>query len=125
MAKYITVQAVGKPNTTILWEKNKEHPHGEVFLKPGDVAQVARTPAVNERLRKGTLVLATEQAEAKTTEGQTDDEDEDDEEEGADKPEIGASTIMTTATGPVANAVAGPETGAGVGPARGRTAAKK
>ena len=119
MSKLITVKAVGQPDKTVLWEKNKAHPGGEVFLSTGDVAQVAKTPAVEERLRKGTLVKVSGQAE--DSHGP-----EDDSEEGEDKPEIGAGVVMLAdAGGPVDNVVAGPEAAANMPPARTKVAVKK
>lgn len=129
MAKLITVKAVGKPNTAVLWEKNKAHPGGEVFLSTGHTAQVALTPAVQDRLRKGTLVKVSQKAaeDDSDTEEEEGEEEEANEEEGADKPELGASVTMLTdaGSGPAANVVATPVNAGETPPARGRGASAK
>ena len=128
MAKHITVKAVGQPDKVALWEKNEAHPNGEVFLSTGQTGQVALTPAVQERLRKGTLVKVSQKAaeEDSDTEEEEGEEEETNDEEGADKPELGASVTMLTdaGSGPVANVVATPANAGETPPARGRVVKK-
>lgn len=44
-------------NQVELWERHPAHPAGEVYLAGPGVFEVARTPAVEARLRNGRLVL--------------------------------------------------------------------
>lgn len=58
-------------NQVALWERHPDHPAGEVFLAGDGIFEVAATPAVEARLRKGRLVLvepavAPDPAKAKT-----------------------------------------------------------
>lgn len=50
---------LAKPQTNqvALWERHPDHPGGEVFLAGDGEFEVAATPAVETRLRKGSLVL--------------------------------------------------------------------
>lgn len=47
-----------------LWERHPDHPGGEVFLYGDAIFEVARTPAVEARLRSGVLELVEEAAAA-------------------------------------------------------------
>ena len=54
--------------TVILWERNVAHPSGEVFLAGPGVFEVALTHSVEARLRKGTLVVVTDEEDPKIEE---------------------------------------------------------
>lgn len=84
-----------------LWERHPDHPGGEVFLAGAGVFEVAATPAVEARLRKGVLVAVEEAAvapPAKRAEPEPKSEPEpepvassDEEEPGAARPKRAAS----------------------------------
>lgn len=44
-------------NHVALWERHPAHPDGEIFLFGPGTFDVARTPAVEARLRNGSLVM--------------------------------------------------------------------
>lgn len=53
----VRVRVADGGNTVALWEVHPDHPGGEVFVTGTNVFEVARTPAVEARLRNGTFVL--------------------------------------------------------------------
>lgn len=65
----VTVRGTGSDNKVVLWERNKAHPNGEVFLSnDGKARQVALTPAIKTRLREGRLEEADAETETATSE---------------------------------------------------------
>lgn len=53
----IRVKSVLTDGRVALWDRHPEHPGGEVFIADGEVHEVARTPAVEQRIRDGSLVV--------------------------------------------------------------------
>lgn len=45
-----------KDDRTVLWERDDEHPGGEVFIGGSAPAEAARTPEINRLLREGLIV---------------------------------------------------------------------
>ena len=58
MPDMIRVRSGRKDQCCALWEIDKDHPNGEVFVGPDRTVEVARTAAVEKGLREGTLVPA-------------------------------------------------------------------
>ena len=51
----IRVRYIRTDNRCALWEKNPEHPDGEVFIGPGFEGMVAETPEVKRCLNEGSI----------------------------------------------------------------------
>lgn len=45
-----------KDDRTVLWERDVEHPGGEVFIGGAAPAEAARTPEINRLLREGLIL---------------------------------------------------------------------
>lgn len=59
MAKTIKVSGAGDDRKVVLWEKNADHPNGEVMISnDGAEHEVAETAAVKRLMAEGTLVSA-------------------------------------------------------------------
>ncbi len=56
MTELITVKSGLSPDKAAFWERNPDHPQGEVFVTGAQAFQVARTPAVVAKLKAGELV---------------------------------------------------------------------
>lgn len=54
-------------NRVALWERHPDHPNGEVFIAGEGEHDVAATPAVVERLKRGALVEVEPEPPAVTT----------------------------------------------------------
>lgn len=60
---------VTKPadNQVVLWERHPGHPNGEVFLAGNREFTVAKTPAVEARLRDGRLAIVQRSSKGAST----------------------------------------------------------
>ena len=52
----IKVKSNLPPDRVALWDRNKAHPNGEVFIKGGDSAELEMTDGVMAAIRDGRLV---------------------------------------------------------------------
>jgi len=62
----ISVKATDETKVGI-WERNEDHPDGEIFVSGDAVVKVAKTPAVNRALARGLIVEVETTTRKKTT----------------------------------------------------------